>query len=338
MWPAVRSVWSVDLRSSFVVVFCALFLQSCGSDPTSPAPAPLIPQPAGFPAQTFPDDNQPNADRVALGKKLFFDPILSRDLTVSCATCHVPALAFADTVAVTPGVEGRRGIRNAPSLINVAYQPYFMREGGVPTLEMQVLVPIQEHAEMDMNILDVAERLKAVPEYVSMSQKAYGRDPDPFVITRALAMFERTLIGGTSIYDRVKNNEYGTSMSSSAQRGMALFFSDRTSCSSCHGGFLFTDHRFANNGLYEEYADNGRERLTYDQADRALFKVPSLRNVGVTPPYMHNGAFNTLDDVLQHYNSGGKNHPHKHELIRPLYLTQQELMDLKNFLLALTDV
>lgn len=331
-------MWYAKLQSISVQLLGILFIAACSSDPSTPSPEPLIPQPAGFPAQTFPEDNVPNADRVALGKKLFFDPILSRDLTVSCATCHLPTLAFADTADVTPGVEGRRGTRNAPSLINVAYQPYFMREGGVPTLEMQVLVPIQEHAEMDMNILDVADRVKAVPEYVSMSQKAYDREPDPFVITRAIASFERTLIGGTSIYDRVKNNEYGTSMSTSAQRGMALFFSDRTSCSSCHGGFLFTDHRFANNGLYEEYADNGRERLTYDSNDRALFKVPSLRNVAVTAPYMHNGGIKTLDDVLQHYNSGGKNHPHKHELIRPLNLTSQELNDLKNFLLSLTDV
>lgn len=313
-----------------------LIVVGCTTSPTTPAD-PLIPQPAWFPAQTFPIDNLPNADRVALGKKLFFDPILSRDLTVSCATCHLPDLAFADTSAITPGVEGRLGIRNAPSLINVAYQPYFMREGGVPTLEMQVLVPIQEHAEMDMNILEVSRRLNEMPDYVSMSRKAYGRDPDPFVITRAIASYERTLIGGTSTYDRFVSTGDSTVLSTSARRGMTLFFSDRTSCSTCHGGTFFTDHRFANNGLYEVYADPGRERLTNDPADNAMFKVPSLRNVERTPPYMHNGSVATLDDVLEHYNSGGKDHPHKHVLIRPLGLTPDDLRDLRSFLATLSD-
>jgi cytochrome c peroxidase len=230
------------------------------------------------------------------------------------------------------------GKRNAPSLINIAYQPYFMREGGVPTLEMQVLVPIQEHAEMDMNILEVSRRLNEVPEYVTMSQKAYGRDPDPFVITRAIASYERTLIGGTSLYDRFISTGDSAVLSASARRGMTLFFDSRTSCSSCHGGTFFTDHRFANNGLYQVYADPGRERLTNDPADNALFKVPSLRNVERTPPYMHNGSVATLEDVLNHYNSGGKDHPHRHPLIRPLGLTSDELRDLRSFLATLSDV
>ena len=299
-------------------------------------PDPLLQVPGNFPPVDWPTDNAFTQARWELGKKLFFDPVLSINNTVSCATCHAPALAFADTLSTTPGVFNRPGLRNAPSLGNVAYHPYYLREGSVPTLEMQILVPIQETNEFNHNIVDIAEVLNTMPEYVDMSQKAYNRNPDPFVITRAIATFERTLISGNSAYDQFLNGNENA-LSPQQKRGKELFFSSNTNCSNCHGDFNFTYYQFENNGLYEQYADIGRERFTHDPADNALFKTPSLRNVALTPPYMHDGSLASLEEVVAHYNSGGKAHPNKSPLIRPLNLTTQQQQDLIAFLESLTD-
>ncbi len=293
--------------------------------------------PPGFPPIEYPDDNAFTLERWRLGKKLFFDPVMSVDSSISCASCHLPSLAFSDEIAFSPGVEGRAGVRNAPTLANVAYHPYLTREGGVPTLEMQILVPIQEHNEFDFNIVLLAERLSDNNIYTAMAENAYQRPPDPFVITRALACFERTLISGLSPYDKHKNYGDKTSLSENASKGMHLFFSDRTNCSNCHAGFNFTNYAFENNGLYQQYADEGRFRLTGNEADRALFKVPTLRNIALTAPYMHDGSMNTLEEVVDHYQSGGVDHPHKSELIHPLDLTPEEQNDLIAFLKSLTD-
>ena len=320
-----------------LVVMPAFFFVSCKKETIQQTPInPLLQVPSHFPPVEWPADNAFTQKRWELGRKLFFDPVLSIDGTVSCASCHAPELAFADTLATTPGVFGRPGTRNAPSLANVAYHPYLLREGSVPTLEMQVLVPIQEANEFNHNIVDLAEELRQIPEYVSMSQQAYQREPDPFVITRALATFERTLVSGNSPFDRYQNGNK-SALTASQLRGMNLFFGTRTNCGSCHGGFNFTLYGFENNGLYETYADNGRVRLTGDPADLALFKTPSLRNVALTPPYMHDGSLKTLQEVVEHYNSGGKAHPNKSSVITPLNLTEQEKADLVSFLESLTD-
>lgn len=304
-------------------------------DPQLQEPQLLV-IPEGFPEMPFPEDNTFTRERWELGKKLFYDPILSVDHTLSCADCHKQHLAFSDDRAFSPGVMGRPGVRNAPSLTNVGYQPYFLREGSVPTLEMQVLVPIQEKNEFAHNILNIVEDLKKSPEYMKRSQEAYGREPDAFVITRALATFERTFISGNSRYDQ-QTYQGKEVLNASEKRGMALFFSKKAHCSSCHNGFNFTDYSFKNNGLDTAYSDNGRRRLTNKAEDEALFKVPSLRNVALTAPYMHNGSLSTLQEVVAHYNSGGKPHSNKSKLIRPLKLTEQEQQDLVSFLKSLTD-
>ena len=297
----------------------------------------LMEIPKGFPAVEEPQGNEFTPARWELGKRLFFDPVMSVDSSISCASCHQPGLAFSDNVAFSPGVEQRPGVRNSPSLVNVAYHPYFTREGGVPTLEMQVMVPIQEHNEFDFNIVLLAERLSQDSSYVVQSEKAYGRTPDAFVITRSLACFERSLLSGNSPYDQYLQNVQTSAISASALRGMDLFFSEKTKCSECHGGFNFSNYNFENNGLYEQYEDVGRFRLTGDEADRALFKIPSLRNVGLTAPYMHDGSLPTLEAVVEHYQSGGKNTPQKSGLIQPLDLTESERADLVQFLESLTD-
>jgi len=316
----------------------ALFPAGCGKDPLPADPeAYLLAVPPGFPVMEIPADNTLTRSRVALGKRLFFDPALSRDSTISCASCHRPHLAFADSLSQTPGIEGRPGTRNASALANAGYLSNLLREGGVPSLEMQILVPIQEHNEFDFNILEIAERLKRMPEYVAAAQKAYSREPDAFVITRAIAAFERTLVSGDAPFDQWFFQKKQKAVNASVKRGYELFQSEKTGCAKCHSGFLFTSQDFANNGLYDSYADPGRFRLTGLESDRAVFKVPSLRNVAVTAPYMHDGSLLTLESVLVHYQSGGKNHPNKSPLLHPFSLTLVERADLLAFLHSLTD-
>ncbi len=293
--------------------------------------------PPGFPVPEIPADNALTQTRVVLGKILFYDPILSSDSTHSCASCHLPQLAFSDSLVVSVGVKNRLGTRNTPSLANVAYQKRLLREGGLPSLEMQVLVPIQEHNEFDFNIVKIAERLNKSDQYRSLANRAYGRDPDPYVITRALSAFERTLLSGNSPYDQWAYQGKLAAFTAEAQRGYSLFQSEKLNCAQCHEGFLFTNQDFMNNGLYSVYPDSGRIRLTGIEADRALFKVPSLRNVALTAPYMHDGSLATLEAVIAHYESGGKNHPQKSKVIKAFKLTTQEKADLIAFLRALTD-
>jgi cytochrome c peroxidase len=293
--------------------------------------------PVGFPMPDIPADNALTKSRVELGRRLFYDPALSADSTRSCGSCHAAYLAFSDSTAVSMGIENRAGTRNTPTLANVAYQKKLLREGGVPTLEMQILVPIQEHNEFDYNMLLVAERLNRMQEYVALSEKAYGRPPDAFVITRSIAAFERTLLSGDSPYDQYAFQGNNNGLSSAAKRGLELFQNERLNCSKCHDGFLFTNQDFTNNGLYEVYPDSGRIRLTGLESDRAVFKVPSLRNVALTAPYMHDGSLPGLEAVIDHYQTGGKAHPNKSPLLKVFTLTLQERADLIAFLRSLSD-
>jgi len=293
--------------------------------------------PPTFPQITTPTDNALTKERIELGRRLFYDPVLSVDSTVSCATCHKIEYAFSDNTSTTAGVQGRAGNRNVPSLINIAYHPYFTREGGVPTLEMQVLVPIQEHNEFDFNIVQIAQKLRQITFYDSLSHLAYNRPIDPFVITRAIAAFERTLTTAYSPFDQWYYLGEEAALSEAAKRGYDLFMSTQTNCASCHHPPHFTNFSFQNNGLYEVYADSGRKRLTNLEADRALFKVPSLRNATLTAPYMHDGTIATLTEVIEHYDKGGTTHANKSTKIQPLGLTNQQKQDLLRFLEALTD-
>lgn len=313
-----------------------LFLLICSCQKEESKVVGYLDVPYGFPNPTFPADNQFNEFRFLLGRKLFYDPILSSDSTISCASCHKPEFAFTDKKKVSEGIMDRIGTRNAPSLGNVVYQPYLLREGGVPTLEMQVGVPIQEHNEFDDNILLITDKLNRQAIYKEMSLLAYNRLPDPFVITRSIATFERALLSGNSPYDDFIRGDL-KALSSSAQNGLKLFNSPELKCSQCHSGFNFSNYSFANNGLYENDPDEGRMRLTNKEEDRSLFKVPSLRNVEITFPYMHDGSINTLEEIVEHYKSGGKNNKHKSPLISGFTISEQEKIDLVNFLKSLTD-
>lgn len=326
----------VKLYAIAICISCLLVACISGSKSILSINPPIDNIPEHFPSISYPSDNAYDKIRWLLGKKLFYDKTFSADSSISCASCHKAELAFSDSVALSPGAEKSPGTRNAPSLANVAYHPYYTRDGGVTSLEMQVLVPIQEHNEFNSNILEIANRLKNNPEYVKLSRKAYDRELDYYVITRALANFERTLISGNSRYDRYLQGQTNI-LSAGEQRGMNLFFSDRTNCSKCHNGFNFTNYSFENNGLYEVYNDIGRKRLTLDDKDLELFKVPSLRNIALTKPYMHDGSLKTLEAVINHYDRGGVPNKHKSQIITQLGLNQKEKEDLVSFLKTLTD-
>lgn len=321
----------------FGVVLLGILVFSCKKDKTPSSLSSFVFEvPDGFPPMQFPEDNAFSAERWLLGKNLFYDTRLSRNNDLSCASCHKQHLGFADDVQFSPGDNNAPGKTNAPTLANIGYNPYFLFAGGVPTLEMQILVPIQEHNEFNTNMLTVIEKLASDPKYVSLSKSAYNREFDAFVLTRSIANFERSLISGNSRFDQ-HFSQQKPNLNASELRGYDLFFSDRTNCFSCHGGFNFTNFAFENNGLYLDYLDMGRMLITHNESDRAKFKIPTLRNIAQTAPYMHDGSFEQLEEVIEHYNSGGAAHPSKNPIIQPLGLNASEKQDLLNFLKTLTD-
>lgn len=293
-------------------------------------------QPLG--TMPHPEDNEMTAEKIALGKEFFFDKRLSLDETISCAVCHKPRLAFTDGLKVSDGIMGRKSNRNSPTLLNAAYLPRIMFDGELTTLEMQSIVPIQEHNEMGMDMKELIKRLKAVPEYQEAAKKVFNRDMDVWVLTRSLAAYQRSLMSDNSPFDRYYYGKQSMAISPSAKRGWKLF-SEKLYCTSCHPAPHFTTYKAENNGLYADYgADNGRFRITGDSSDMGKFKVPSLRNIWITDPYMHDGSMEYLEDVIDHYKKGGSKHINQHPVIRSFDLTPREKKDLVNFLYSLTDM
>jgi len=291
--------------------------------------------PAGFPAMSIPADNQLTAERVELGRTLFYDKQLSRDSSVSCATCHLVNKGMADNNIKSIGIDNLVGIRNVPTLSNIGYHPYLFREGGNPTLEAQVFGPIDSPEEMGFTVREAVDRLKTQQYYDNMAEITYGRDFDEYVLSRAIASFERILISGDAPYDEWTRGDE-SAMTASAKRGMVLFF-DTLNCDGCHTGFDFTAYEVVNNGSHVTYDDPGKMNLTMNSQDRGKFKVLTLRNVEVTGPYMHDGSFATLSDVIDNYSAGGSEHPNQDSRITPFSINTQEKSDLIEFLHALTD-
>ncbi len=316
-------------------------LTACQRDPALPVADTdrpfLLQLPAGFPYPEMPPDNPLTEASVRLGKALFFDKRLSRDGTVSCASCHHPEHAFSDTIALSLGIDGGIGMRNAPPLINMAYHPAFFRDGGVPTLEQQVIAPVHDPVEMDHDIHAAAALLVNEEPYRRLSMLAYGRAMDAFVLTRALAAYERTLISGWSRWDRWMQGD-GTALTAAEVNGWMLFSSAELGCTHCHHGFDLSDHAYHNVGQYLDYGDDpGRERITADPGDVGRFKTPTLRNIARTAPYMHDGSMATLGAVIDHFASGGLPHPNKHPAMTGFNLDPAQQAELIAFLHALTD-
>jgi len=291
-----------------------------------------------FPKMPLDEDKQLSRERIRLGKALFFDPILSRNRDISCASCHLPNLAFSDGLPVSIGTEGRKHNRNSPTLFNVAWQPYLFMDGGNPSLESQVLGPIEEHREMDLPFPEALARVASQNSYQEWFQMAFNQDVNPYSLSLALATYERSLVSYNSAFDRYEYFGDTLALSLNARNGLELFKSNRLNCIACHQLPLTTDFSFQNNGLKENYTDVGRARVTNNLADdEGLFKVASLRNIALTAPYMHDGSLEDLGAVIDHYASGGSAHRLKSGKIKAFTLSAKEKADLIAFLESLTD-
>jgi cytochrome c peroxidase len=331
--------------------------------------------PPGFPRPRVPADNPMTAAKVELGRHLFYDTRMSVNQTFSCASCHMQALAFTDGRPRSVGATGEIHPRGAMSLTNIAYSPVLTWANPTQRkLETQALVPMfgEEPIEMGLSGQEDAllARLAAVPTYKKLFATAFPKERNPISllnITRAVASFQRSLISGRSPYDRYRTGEDPSAISESAIRGEAVFFDERTECFHCHGGFNFTETvdyvgrgfveiEFHNTGLYNLDEDGaypapntGVHEISGDPEDMGRFKAPSLRNIALTAPYMHDGSIATLDGVIDHYEEGGrtiesgpfkgigKNNPRKSSFVKTFNLTTQERADLKAFLESLTD-
>jgi len=283
-----------------------------------------------------PKDNPLTEAKVRLGRRLFFDPILSADGAVSCASCHDPAHGLAGKERHAKGFRGRETHRNAPSLWNRAYGTAFFWDGRESSLEAQALRPIESETEMGGTIDQAVERLRMHKEYPAFFQDAFGAGVTAETLAKSLASFERVLLSGNSRVDRFRAGEV-RALSDGERHGLWLYES-RGGCWRCHSGPNFSDESFHNTGVSwnQPPVDLGRFTITNKDTDRGRFKTPTLRNVAHTAPYMHDGSLATLDEVVDFYNRGGGKNPYLEETITPLGLTPEDKKDLVAFLKALS--
>ncbi|GAB4026839.1 cytochrome-c peroxidase [Spirosoma koreense] len=269
-----------------------------------------IPQPANFPAKVYDlSQNSPTVEGVALGKALFYDAQLSRDSTVNCGFCHQQYAGFGHSDhALSHGIGGKFGTRNVPGLQNLAWDRAFFWDGGVTSLDELPMTPIQNPVEMDLKFSDALSRVQKSPKYPAMFKAAFGSDTVTTArFLKAISQFMLTLVSADSRYDKYVRKEAGGDLTADELAGLNLF---QQKCTTCHATDLFTDRSFRNNGLpVSAINDQGRYTITLNEADRLKFKVPSLRNVERTFPYMHDGRFATLEQVIDHYRSGIKDSP-----------------------------
>ncbi len=288
----------------------------------------------------IPEDNKLTVNRVNLGKLLFFDPILSGDSSVSCSSCHDPKHSFSDPRQFSVGVGGKLGERQSMAIINMAWATSFFWDGSSLSLEAQARVPLLNPLEMNIQMDEAIRRLNNHPDYPQLFYDAYERLPDEYSLLRAIASYQRALVSYNSRYDQFFFEDKFDVLSDSEIRGWSLFYGsgDKVHCGSCHSGNLFTNGAFENNGLYFEYRDQGRYMITMRESDKGKFKVPTLRNIALTAPYMHDGSLKTLEEVVEFYNTGGRKHPNQSSHVHiHTPLTSAEKRDLVNFLKTLTD-
>jgi len=339
-----------------VLVFLGLFLlaaiaylpakaQSAASHPAiTPIGKPVeIKAPLGLPPVPIPPDNPPTEEIIALGRRLYYDPQLSLDGTISCASCHAPQFAFSDSRSFSQGVGGKLGTRHSPTVINSAYNSLQFWDGRAPNLEEQAKGPMANPVEMAHTLEGVVQRLQVDSKYPELFQKAWGTDQITIdMVVKSIASFERTVIAGDSPFDRFYYGHDSKALPSAAQRGLIIFISAKKgNCAVCHpigkDSALFTDNKFHNLGIGADTRGNlndlGRYTETKNDADMGAFKTPSLRNLANRGPYMHDGSFPTVKDALAHYIGGGNWNPHLDKEIHSLdVLTFDERDDLLQFL------
>ena len=297
--------------------------------------------PYGFPDMNIPENNPLTMEGVSLGEKLFNDPILSADNSLACINCHQKNSSFSDPNPVSVGIDNIAGSRNASALINLAWNTSFNWDGSVLSLEEQAFEPITNPIEMHNTWQNVEITLNNHAVYPQLFKNAFNIDYiDSTHVVMAIAQFERSLISTNSKYDRFLRGE--VQLNPSELNGYAIFNSEKGDCFHCHGSQMFMDNLFHNNGLdYEPFNDLGRGKVTNDPNDYGKFKTPTLRNIEFSAPYMHDGRFFTLEEVIDHYNSGGKYSSTVDPLMKKigvgLQLTNQEKEDLIAFLKTLSD-
>ncbi len=283
-----------------------------------------------------PDDNPLTAKKVELGRKLFSDPMLSKDRSLSCASCHLPNHGFAANQPVGSGIQQQKGHRNAPTLINRAFGKVHFWDGRAATLEEQALQPIDNALELGATVPVVLERLRADKDYSAGFASAFADGITATNLARAIASFERTLLSGNSRIDQFHAAQT-VDLSREERQGLWLFES-RARCWQCHSGNNLSDEQFHNTGVSwrKKPHDFGRSEVTNKASDRGRFKTPTLRDVDLTAPYMHDGSMATLKEVVEFYNRGGNSNEHLDAQMKPLNLAPDDIANLVAFLKALT--
>lgn len=322
----------MKIRYCLTVFFAVIFMAFYH------APEPSFDYPNYFPAPVYDfNKNALTSAKIELGRLLFYDPILSKDLTISCASCHSPFNAFAHTDHdLSHGINDKIGTRNAPALFNLAWHTSFMWDGAINHLDMQALAPISHEAEMAESIENVVSKLQKTTKYPALFFLAFQ---DSIVtgqhVLKALSQFQLSLVSTNSKYDSVKKGQ--ENFTEQEQNGYVLF---QKNCNSCHAEPLFSTYQFANNGLPVDTTlnDFGKWKITKQSADSLVFKIPSLRNLTYTFPYMHDGRFKKLSQVINHYTNGIQSYRTlSKELQNPIVLSPNEKVDLVAFLLTLDD-
>ncbi len=340
--------WTLHISCIFIFICSSCSNENVDTYVSTPSPL-QIPQlfEDNILNPVIPTDNPQTAEGIALGKKLFFDPILSANNTQACADCHAPENAFSDADRFSDGIDGIRGNRNSMPLFNLAwnYDEKFFWDGRVFSLEHQAFQPVTDPKEMHNTWQQVEQKLQEHSEYPSLFNLAFGTSKiDSAKVTKAIAQFERTLISSNSKFDKYLLGE--ATLTPQELNGFNVFMDEtKGDCFHCHGSDknpLWTDNIFHNNGLDATITDLGLGKVTGDPADNGKFKSPSLRNLAFTAPYMHDGRFATLDEVINHYSEGLQNSPTIDPLMKKVnlggvQLSVQDKADLKAFLLSLSD-
>jgi cytochrome c peroxidase len=332
-----------------------IFCFSCSQPPAETEQASSMPvgqvveiqAPLGLPPVPIPADNPPTAETIALGRRLYYDPVLSKDGTISCASCHQPDFGFADPRQVSIGVDGGKGNRQAPSVWNAAYYTTQFWDGRAASLEEQAVGPMENPVEMAHTLGDIEKVLASDPSYVEMFEKAFG--PGPISgqnAAKAIASFERTVLSGNSPFDRFLYGGDQTALSEQAKLGLQVFRDPaKGNCAKCHtieeGYALFSDNKFHNLGVGAELDgtlnDPGRFKVTNDEKDKGAFKTPTLRNIAQSAPYMHDGHLKTLKEVVDFYVGAGNSNEWRDPDLKELdHLTREERDALVAFMESLT--
>lgn len=339
---------TLKLTLGFAMTVLLLF-SGCNKETTpkpptevyNPTPYELV-IPQGFPQMIIPDDNPMTVEGVELGRRLFYDPILSDDNTQSCASCHAPTFAFTDNQKqFSTGIDGLEGTRNSMAVMNVGWMPNLFWDGRAMGVEEQALEPVPNPIEMHQSWPDAMAKLNADADYPDLFFEAFGsKNIDSTMVTKAIAQFERTLISSNSKWDRYLRGEANLSLTES--KGFEIFFTEKGDCFHCHSTILFTDNLFHNNGLDSEFTDQGLFDVTGNNNDIGKFKTPTLRNLEFTGPFMHDGRFETIEEVVEFYSHDVQWSPTVDPLMKKvqqggIQLNDDEKESLIAFLKTLTD-